>query len=102
MTHISQQNRILPHVYGETALTIQIDGIPVTAYAGQTVAAVLLAAGRRILRYTDKMHSPRGIYCGMGICFDCLVKVDGVADIRACMTPVREGMVIETGEVSHE
>lgn len=84
---------------GET-LTIEVDGQPVEAFAGETVAAVLLASGRRVFRYTDKTHAPRGVFCGMGICFDCLVTVDGMANVRACVTPVRAGMVVETGGLS--
>jgi predicted molibdopterin-dependent oxidoreductase YjgC len=77
-------------------LTIQVDGEPVQAYAGESVATVLLALGRRTFRHTEQ-GAPRGLYCGMGVCFDCLVTVDGVENVRACMTPVAEGMVIATG-----
>jgi len=79
-------------------LTLTIDDEPVQAFAGETVATVLLALGRRAFRYTDRFHAPRGLFCGMGVCFDCLVTVDGQPNVRACMTPVRAGMVIETGE----
>ena len=78
--------------------TIIVDGDAVEAIEGQSVAALLLANGWRAFRHTDKTHSPRGLFCGMGICFDCLVTVNGVPNVRACMTPVRAGMVIETGE----
>jgi len=77
-------------------LAITVDGQPVQAFAGETVATVLLALGQRTFRHTGK-GSPRGLFCGMGVCFDCLVTVDGVENVRACMTPVAEGMVIATG-----
>jgi predicted molibdopterin-dependent oxidoreductase YjgC len=77
-------------------LTVKVDGEPVTAFAGETVATMLLALGRQVFRHTEKEHAPRGIYCGMGVCFDCLVTIDGVENVRACMTPVAEGMVIDT------
>ena len=77
-------------------LTVEVDGELVAAFAGETVATVLLALGRQVFRHTEKMHAPRGIYCGMGVCFDCLVTIDGVEGVRACMTPVAEGMVIAT------
>src|SRR6266511_2601763 len=70
---------------------IVLDGRPVEAYEGETVAAVLLAQGEVATRTTVK-GEPRGIFCGMGVCFDCLVVVDGVPNTRACMTWVRDGM----------
>jgi predicted molibdopterin-dependent oxidoreductase YjgC len=75
---------------------VTIDGEEVTAYEGESVAAVLLAEGRRAFRRTLKEGAPRGLFCGMGICFDCLVTVDGVPNIRACLTPVADRMAIET------
>ena len=73
------------------ALTISIDGQTVTAYLGETVAAVLFAEGSGQTR-TTVGGAPRGVFCGMGTCFDCLVVVDGVPNTRACMTWVRDGM----------
>jgi predicted molibdopterin-dependent oxidoreductase YjgC len=93
---ISQDNKALPAVQRGEALTIEVDGQPVEAFAGETVAAVLLALGHRSFRHTDKEHAPRGLFCGMGICFDCLVTIDGVPNVRACMTPVQAGMVVTT------
>ena len=78
-------------------LTIQVDGETVQAYAGEMVATVLVALGRRTFRHTDRHHEPRGLFCGMGICYDCLVTIDGEENVRACITPVAEGMTIETG-----
>jgi D-hydroxyproline dehydrogenase subunit gamma len=75
------------------ALTVLLDGAPVTAYLGETVAAVLFAEGVIATR-TTVGGSPRGVFCGMGVCFDCLVVVDGEPNTRACMTWVREGMRI--------
>lgn len=79
------------------AIIVHVNGRPVTALAGQTVAAVLLAQGVRVFRYTAQRGEPRGVFCGMGICYECLVTVDGVACVRACVTPAAHGMVIETG-----
>jgi hypothetical protein len=70
---------------------IVLDGRPVEAYVGETVAAVLLARGEAETRTTVK-GEPRGIFCGIGFCFDCLVVVDDVPNTRACMTWVRDGM----------
>ncbi len=92
----SVYNLRLPRPPGSAALTITVDGEPVPAYPGETIATALLAAGQRTFRRTDHA-APRGLFCGMGICFDCLVTVDGQPDVRACMTAVQPGMVIETG-----
>ena len=93
---ITKDERRLGLLKARQPLTIQVDGEPVQAYAGESVATVLLALGRRTFRHTEQ-GAPRGLYCGMGVCFDCLVTVDGVENVRACMTPVAEGMVIATG-----
>jgi predicted molibdopterin-dependent oxidoreductase YjgC len=77
------------------AVTITVDGAPLKAYRGETIAGALLANGRRAWRRTEN-GQPRGLFCGMGICFDCLVAVDGVPNVRACITPVVDGMVVET------
>ena len=87
----------LPRPTGSPMLTVSVDGEPAEAYPGETVATLLLALGRQTLRHTDHLHAPRGLFCGMGVCFDCLVTVDGQANVRACMTPVQAGMTIETG-----
>lgn len=65
---------------------------PVQAYPGETIAAALLATGLRTLRRTAKAGAPRGIFCGMGVCFDCVVVVDGRPHLRACLTEARPGM----------
>jgi D-hydroxyproline dehydrogenase subunit gamma len=73
---------------------VLLDGRPARAFAGETVAAVLIAEeGLRARRTAG--GAARGIYCGMGVCFDCLVVVDGVPNTRACMTLVADGMRIE-------
>lgn len=73
------------------AVSLTLDGRAVTAFEGESVAAVLLAEGHRATR-TTRGGAPRGVYCGMGVCFDCLVVVDGVPNTRACVTWVHEGM----------
>lgn len=75
-------------------VVLTLDGRPVTAYEGESVAALLLAEGITATRVTSG-GEPRGVYCGMGVCFDCLVVVDGVPNTRACVTWVREGMTVE-------
>ena len=98
---IAREDTGVPAVGRGKEITIQVDGNPVPAFAGESVATVLLALGQMIFRHTTQKHEPRGIFCGMGVCFDCLVTVDGVANVRACVTPVQAGMVIETGGQPH-
>jgi sarcosine oxidase subunit alpha len=78
-------------------VTFELDGKPHVAYEGETVAAAMLAAGIRSFRLSPKLHQPRSVFCGMGVCFDCLVTINGVANCRACMTNVETGMKVETG-----
>jgi D-hydroxyproline dehydrogenase subunit gamma len=80
----------------ERLLTINVDGAAVYAREGDSVAAAMLAAGRTAFRSTAISDQPRGPYCLMGVCFDCLVTIDGTSSRQACMTPVRNGMRIET------
>lgn len=77
-------------------IEILVDGMPLRAYDGESVAAALLAAGRRSLRTTGRLHGPRGLYCGIGLCFDCVMRIDGRPNVRTCQTPVRAGMRVES------
>ena len=82
-------------VRSQKTITVKVNGQPVQALAGDTVAGLLLAQGIRVFRETSD-SAPRGLFCGMGICYDCLVTVNDVPHIRACMTQVAEAMTIET------
>lgn len=79
-------------------VTIRINGQPCPAFEGESVHAALLAAGYRTLRRTAKNGEGRGVFCGMGVCYDCLVTIDGRPDQRACMTQVIDRMEIRTDE----
>jgi predicted molibdopterin-dependent oxidoreductase YjgC len=94
---LSTAQRIPLSTVERTPLSVTVDGEPVQAFAGESVATVLLANGMRSFRHTARNQEPRGIFCGMGICFDCLVTINGMENVRACMTLVEEGMAIETG-----
>jgi predicted molibdopterin-dependent oxidoreductase YjgC len=85
--------RLGPSLTRGPAVNISIDGHRVDAYVGETVAAVLFVEHKIVVR-TTTLGMPRGVFCGMGSCFDCLVIVDGVSNTRACMTWVREGMEV--------
>jgi predicted molibdopterin-dependent oxidoreductase YjgC len=74
---------------------VTIDGRPFTARAGDSVAATMLAAGANACRTTPVSGAPRGPYCMMGVCFDCLVTIDGRPNQQGCLVPVSAGMRIE-------
>ena len=77
-------------------LNITVDGKKIKAREGEMIIAVLLNAGIRINRFTSKYKEPRGIFCGIGQCTDCIMTVNGIPNVRTCVTPVKEEMVIET------
>ncbi len=80
------------HDAGAGAATITIDGEAVVAEAGESLAAVLLRQPAAWARTTPVSGSRRAPYCLMGVCFDCLAEVDGIASVQTCMTPVKAGM----------
>ena len=87
--------RRLPEAAGET-IAFTIDGRRAQAFAGDTVAAAMLAAGAAHCRTTPVSGASRAPYCMMGVCFDCLVTIDGLGNRQACLIPLRAGMRIET------
>ena len=89
-------NRIAAGVERGAPFHFTIDGEPVEAYPGETIAGALLAAGRRRARLTAWRGEPRGAFCLMGVCHDCRMVVDSVPNVRTCLAPVRAGMVVET------
>jgi 2Fe-2S iron-sulfur cluster binding domain len=75
---------------------MMVDGRGVEAREGEPIAAALVAAGVRVFRTTSKRGEPRQLFCGIGRCTDCVMLVDGQPNVRTCVTPVREGMRVET------
>ncbi|WPZ34205.1 (2Fe-2S)-binding protein [Thalassobaculum sp. OXR-137] len=86
----------LPGPTKAATITLTVDGDRIAARDGDTVASALLASGRRAIRRAAVTGEPRAPYCQMGVCFECLVEIDGVADRQACLVPVRNGMVVTT------
>jgi hypothetical protein len=82
-------------------VTFTFDGVPIAASAEDSVAAALLAAGIHACRTTPVSGAPRGPYCMMGVCFECLVRIDGVGNRQGCLVQVREGMKVETQRGAH-
>ena len=87
--------RRLPDADGAT-IELTIDGRSTRVRAGDTVAAALLSAGVLASRVADVSGAPRAPYCMMGVCFECLVTVDGVGNRQGCLVPVKPSMRIET------
>jgi hypothetical protein len=80
----------------EPAFRVTFDGAVLDALPGQTIAAVLWAAGIASWRRTRVEERPRGVFCGIGVCFDCLVTVNEVPNQRACLLPAKPGDAITT------
>lgn len=78
------------------AVTIVVDGAPVRAFDGESVMTALLAADCLTFRHAPKTGAPRGAFCAMGVCFDCLVTIDGVTGVRSCMVTVCDSLTVET------
>jgi len=79
-------------------LTLLVNGQEITAYQGETVLAALIAAGIKTLKLNPVSAEPRGALCGMGVCFECTVTIDGIPNIRSCMTEARDGMEIQIND----
>jgi hypothetical protein len=91
-----QDKRIGGAITRGREVQIIVDGQAVRAFEGESVAAALLAAGKRVLRSTARTSEPRGLYCGIGTCFECVMMIDGRPNVRTCQTPVRTGMRVES------
>jgi predicted molibdopterin-dependent oxidoreductase YjgC len=85
--------RRLPDL-GARRVSFTLDGQPAEGCEGDSVAAALLALGVTGCRESAVSGAPRGPYCMMGVCFDCLVEIDGVGNRQGCLVPVREGMAV--------
>jgi len=79
----------------DNTFEIEVNGRKVTAQRGQTIAEALLANGFRVFRRT-RNDAPRGFYCGMGVCYECRMIVNGIPNVRTCMTPATPGCEVTT------
>ena len=82
----------------EPLIEVEFDGRRLAVLGQRSVAAALLAAGVSRFRSTPVSGAPRAPYCMMGVCFECLLEIDGVANAQACLVPVRPGMKIRSQE----
>lgn len=87
-----------PLVNRGKSIHVEINGKKVIAYEGELVSTVLQAEGISVFNHKHKTGKPSGIYCSMGVCYECLVTVDNVPNIRACQTFIRDHMVIQTDD----
>ncbi len=92
-----EHHPILSTKVGKEKITIFFEGEPIEAETGDMVAVALMNAGIRDFRYTRKNHEPRGVFCAIGRCTDCMMTVNGRPNIRTCITPVEDGMFVEKG-----
>lgn len=77
-------------------VSFTFDGKELKGFEGEPIAVALKANGVLIHRYTKKEHKPRGLFCAIGRCTDCVMVVDGMPNVRTCVTPLKEGMVVQT------
>jgi D-hydroxyproline dehydrogenase subunit gamma len=96
-TNVNQLFRPL-NAGSKKTIVIEFNGQPLDVPAGVTVAAALLAGGVSRFRSTPVSAAPRAPYCMMGVCFECLMEIDGVASRQTCLVEVKEGMKIRTQE----
>jgi len=93
---------ILGNLKKQKKVKIYFDNQQYEAFEGDTIASALLASGVRVLRLHEDNGTPRGIYCNIGHCFECRVRVNGKNTVRACLTPVENDMRIESGIFLHK
>lgn len=96
-------NRIINHpilgkINKQNKVTFTFNGERYEGYEHDTIASALLVNGIRTLRHHEQSGTPRGIYCNIGHCFECRVIVDGVTNVRACLTPIKQDMIVKSSE----
>lgn len=90
---------VLGKLEEEKQVSFQFDGQTYDGFERDTIASALLANGIRTLRQHEESGNPRGIYCNIGHCYECRCTVNNVSNIRACLTPIEDNMVVESGQV---
>ena len=90
-----EDHAILGKLPSGRRVEIEFDGKKLDAVEGEPIAAFLLAHGIKVFRKTLKSGEPRGLFCAIGRCNDCVMTVNGIPNIRTCVTPIEEGMKIE-------
>jgi predicted molibdopterin-dependent oxidoreductase YjgC len=91
-----EHHPILDNFSNRKEIHIVVDGKKIEAFEGETIASAMFASNMKVNRKTAIYHEPRGVFCNKGRCTDCIMKVDGLPNIRTCITSVRNGMVVES------
>ena len=89
-----QNHPILNFTHGR-CVTFTFEGKQMKGYDDEPIAAALVASGIKVLSHSRKLRRPRGFFCAIGNCSSCLMRVNGVQNVRTCVTKLEEGMVIE-------
>jgi len=97
-TNMRIENHPILDFHKDTKISFTFNGEAVEGYKGETIAAALHAAGVKVLGRSLFLHRPRGFYCAIGNCSSCLMTVNGVANVKTCVTDLEEGMVVEIQE----
>jgi hypothetical protein len=97
----SKMNRIIEHpilgaIQKGRKVWFTCDGKAMEGYENEPIAVALKAGGIMVHRHTKRLDQPRGIFCAIGRCTDCVMVVDGEPNVRTCVTPLKEGMRIQT------
>lgn len=95
MTRI-EEHPVLGKKEDARPVTFHFDGKEYHGLEGEPIATALKAAGVMVHRYTKKDHQPRGVFCAIGRCTDCVMVVNGKPNVRTCVTPLVQGMYVET------
>lgn len=91
-----QEHPVLKSFDKGKRVVFELDGREMEGYEGEPIAVALRAAGVMTHRYTARFEKPRGIFCAIGRCTDCVMVVDGKPNTRTCVTPLKAGMKVET------
>lgn len=91
-------HRILGRLEDREEITFTFDNKTYNGFEGDTIASALLAHGIRTLRVHEESGTPRGVYCNIGHCFECRVTVNDERGVRACLQPIEDGMIVESGK----
>ncbi|MGV8905667.1 MAG: (2Fe-2S)-binding protein [Acetobacterium sp.] len=90
------EHPILGDITKGQLVTFNFDGKTMTGYESEPLAAALKVAGVMVHRHTQKENAPRGLFCAIGRCTDCVMVVDGQPNVRTCVTPLVAGMRVQT------
>lgn len=91
-----QEHPILKSFTKGKKITFDFDGKTLEGYEGEPIAAALRAAGVMVHRHTSRFDQPRGLFCAIGRCTDCVMVVNGKPNVRTCITPLQAGMKVQT------